>query len=251
MGTAFELTYEQEVEASPEDVWQAISTGDGLDAWFMGRNSIEQREGGIAVTEVAGVPEESTVTVWQPPTRLVTVGAEAPDGSQHTFEYDIEPRGARTAIRGLHKGFLGSEHWEAEYEGMSEGDPIYFAKLGEYLTHFRGRRATPVNVFQPGPADKAEGWATYLRAFGLDADVTEGERVTLSPEGLPTIDGVVDVRTPSFFGVRTEDAMYRFLHVDWAQIVGLGHHLFAEGLDQADVESAWTAWLQRTFPPQG
>jgi uncharacterized protein YndB with AHSA1/START domain len=251
MGKAFELTYEQEVEATPDEVWQAISTGDGLDAWFMGRNTVEPREGGTATFEVAGGTEESTVTVWQPPARLVTVGNEAPDGSQHTFDYQIEPRGSRTAIRWLHKGFLGSEHWEAEYEGMSEGDPVYFAKLAEYLTYFKGRIATPVNVFHPGPADKAEAWATYQRAFGLAGDVAADDRVTLTPEGLPRIEGVVDVRTETFLGVRTDDAMYRFMHVDWAQIVGLGHHLFAEGLDQAEIEGRWAAWLTRTFPTAG
>jgi uncharacterized protein YndB with AHSA1/START domain len=247
MGTTFDLTFDQEIDATPDEVWAAISTGRGLDAWFMGRNDVEPREGGTFRSEVAGYPMEATVTVWQPPERLVTTMPPAPDGSTHTFDYQLEPRGNATAIRWHHSGFLGSEHWEAEYEGMSEGDPIYFEKLAEYLTYFKGRTATPVNVFQPGVPDKAAAWARYLEAFGLDRDVAEGDAVTLSPEGIDPIRGVVDVRTTSFLGVRSDDAMYRFMHVDWDATVGVGHHLFAEGLDPEATEDAWRSWLQGVF----
>lgn len=247
MGQPFDLTYEREIDATPDEVWAAISTGAGLDAWFMGRNDVEPREGGIFRSEVAGYPMEATVAVWQPPERLVTTMPPAPDGSTHTFDYQLESRGKGTAIRWHHSGFLGSEHWEAEYEGMSEGDPIYFAKLAEYLTFFKGRTATPVNVFEATPVDKAAAWARYREAFGLEHDVAEGDAVVLSPEGLPRIEGVVDARTSSFLGVRSDDAMYRFMHVDWNATVGLGHHLFADGLDPGEKENAWRSWLQGIF----
>ena len=247
MPHAFELRYENEIEATPEDVWRAISTGSGLDAWFMGLNEVEEREGGTARTELPGFPMESTVTVWQPPTRLVTRSPEAEDGSAHSFDYRIEPRGERTAVRWIHTGFLGDDNWELEYEGMSEGDPMYFDKLAAYLTYFSGRVATPVNVFGPGPMDKDAAWATYATALGLRGASTVGDRVVLSPAGLPRIEGVVDYRSPSFLGVRSDDAMYRFMHIDGNGTVGLGHHLFAEGLDQPTIEGAWASWLSGVF----
>jgi uncharacterized protein YndB with AHSA1/START domain len=248
MGKAFDLTYEREIDASPEEVWEAISTGPGLDGWFMGRNEVEPREGGAWRSDVAGYPMDATVTTWQPPTKLATASPAAPDGSRHTFEYDLEPRGAGTTVRWHHSGFLGSEHWEAEYEGMSEGDPVYFDKLVEYLTYFRGRTAIPVDVFQPGPADKDAAWAAYRTALGLDHDVAVGDRVTIAPSGLGTFDGTVDVRTPSFLGVRTDDAMYRFMHIDWNQTVGLGHHIFDPGLDPTEAAERWRSWLAEVFP---
>jgi uncharacterized protein YndB with AHSA1/START domain len=247
MGKAFDLTYEREIDATPDEVWAAISTGAGLDAWFMGRNEVEPREGGILRSEVAGYPMEATVATWQPPVRLVTTMPAAEDGSTHTFDYQLEPRGTGTAIRWHHTGFLGSEHWEAEYEGMSEGDPMYIDKLVEYLTYFRGRTATTVNVFQPGPTDKEAAWATYREALGLEHDVSVGDTVHLSPAALDPIHGVVDVRTPSFLGVRSDDAMYRFMHVEWNASVVLGHHLFADDLEPVETENAWRSWLQGVF----
>ena len=248
-GKAFDLSYEQETAATPEQVWEAIATGPGLDAWFMGRNEVEPGEGGRTRLETGGFTEEAVVTVWQPPVRLVTETETAPDGSRHVFDYRLEPRGNKTAVRWSHTGFLGSDNWELEYEGMAEGDPVYFAKLFEYLQHFRGRRATPVNVFHPGPGDKEEGWARFREGLGLDGEVSVGHRVTLTPEGLGPIEGEVDVRTGSFLGVRSPDAMLRFMHIDWNRMVGLGHHLFAEDLP-ADIEERWAAWLSDVFPTE-
>jgi uncharacterized protein YndB with AHSA1/START domain len=42
MGRKFENHQEVELDASPEQVWEAIATGPGIDSWFMGRNEVEQ-----------------------------------------------------------------------------------------------------------------------------------------------------------------------------------------------------------------
>ena len=41
----FEIAQDLEVGATPEQVWDAIATGEGQDSWFMGRNTVEPREG--------------------------------------------------------------------------------------------------------------------------------------------------------------------------------------------------------------
>jgi uncharacterized protein YndB with AHSA1/START domain len=251
MAHPFQLTHEIQVDATPEEAWDAVATGPGMDSWFMGTNQIEPREGGSARTTLPGVSFESTVTTWQPPTRLVERSPEAPDGSFHLFEYTIEAREkGNTLVRWNHSGALGAD-WEAEYEGMSEGDPMYFQKLAEYLTHFRGRTAVPVNVF-PGPkvADRDHAWEVFRRGLGLSAPVAMDDRVRLTPQGLPEMDGVVDHLSPSFLGVRTPDGMYRFMHV-YDGSVGLGHHIFLEGLDQQETERAWASWLTDLFAGDG
>ena len=65
MAHPFEFTHEIEVDASPEEVWEAIATGPGVDSWFMGRNEIEPREGGATRMDMGGgSTEEATVTAW-------------------------------------------------------------------------------------------------------------------------------------------------------------------------------------------
>jgi len=46
MPREFELRKEITLDATPEQVWEAIAAGPGIDAWFMGRNQVEPREGG-------------------------------------------------------------------------------------------------------------------------------------------------------------------------------------------------------------
>ncbi|HEX6332194.1 MAG TPA: SRPBCC domain-containing protein [Actinomycetota bacterium] len=250
MGKPFELEHEIEVDATPEEVWEAIATGPGVDAWFMGRNEIEPREGGTTRMKLwGGGIEEATVTAWEPPTRFANRTPEGPDGAFHAFEYLVEGREkGSTVVRWVHSGFLG-ENWEAEYEGLSEGDPMYFDKLRVYLTHFRGRTATPVNVFGPVVPDRDQAWQTYHRGLGLPGPASLNDEVHLTPAGLPELRGVVDWVSRDFLGVRTDDGIYRFMHISvFGGPTGVGHHLFAPGLDQAEAERAWTDWLNGLFP---
>jgi uncharacterized protein YndB with AHSA1/START domain len=69
MSHNFEVTHEIDLDATPEQVWEAIATGPGIDSWFMGKNQVEPREGGRASMEMPGVSAASTVTAWQPPWR--------------------------------------------------------------------------------------------------------------------------------------------------------------------------------------
>jgi uncharacterized protein YndB with AHSA1/START domain len=250
MAHPFELTHELEVDATPEEVWQAIATGPGIDSWFMGRNEVDPGEGGATRMRFAGGGvEEATITAWEPPTRLASRTQEGSDGALHAFEYLVEGRDkGSTVVRWVHSGFLG-DNWEKEYEGLSEGDPMYFDKLGVYLTYFKGRVATPVSVFgEIVVPDRDEAWSKFHRGLGLEAAPALGDHVTLTPEGLPRLEGEVDWLSRDFLGVRSADGIYRFMHISvFGGPVGVGHHIFVDGLDQADAEKAWGEWLTGVF----
>jgi uncharacterized protein YndB with AHSA1/START domain len=248
MAHPFELTHQFEVDADPEDVWQAIATGPGVDAWFMGVNEIEPREGGVTRMVLPAWTEEATITAWEPPTRFASRSSEGEDGAFHAFEYLVEGREkGSTVVRWVHSGFLG-ENWEKEYEGLSEGDPMYFDKLRVYLTYFRGRTATPVNVMGPVIPDRDRAWETFRRGLGLPGPVEVNDEVHLTPAGLPELHGVVDWKSRDFLGVRTDDGIYRFMHISvFGGPTGVGHHVFADGLDRQDTERAWDRWLTALF----
>jgi uncharacterized protein YndB with AHSA1/START domain len=250
MAHKFEIAKDVEVAATPEQVWEAIATGPGLDSWFMGRSEVEPREGGRASWTLAGNTEESTVTTWDPPRRFVNTGDQAPDGSFHQFDYRIEDRGpGRTAIRYVHSGMLSGD-WQQMYEAMNEGDPMYLHKLAQYVTYFSGRYSTPIDVFGPNVGDREHAMATFRRALGLDESVGGGDSVRLVPDGLPAVDGVVDYVSPSFLGVRSPDALFRFIY-GFDGTVMVGHHLFSDGIDHAKAEDQWRSWLGRVFQPAG
>lgn len=88
----FEVREEVALAATPEQVWEAITTGPGVDSWFMGRNEIEPGEGGRTRMTLPGMTGEGTVTAWEPGKRFAYRSDEASDGQFMAFEYLIEGR---------------------------------------------------------------------------------------------------------------------------------------------------------------
>ncbi|MDX6585351.1 MAG: hypothetical protein QOI10_4535, partial [Solirubrobacterales bacterium] len=179
---------------------------------------------------------------WEPPHRYAHQSDKAEDGSFMAFEFLVQGRGqASTLVRLVHSGFLGGDDWESEYDALRKGNPMYLRTLGQYLTHFPGRVAVPVTAWGPQQPDQGTVWAGLRRGLGLGDEVVEGAPARLTIDG-STVDGVVDcVLEPSFLGVRTSDALYRF--VGRNGMIGVGHHLFAPSVDRAASESAWRGWL--------
>lgn len=240
----FQLVHDIDLAATPEQVWAAIATGPGIDSWFMGRNEIEPRVGGTAAMAMPGFTAEATVTAYEPNKRFAYRSPAAEDGSFMGFEYLIEGRdGGSTALRLVHSGLLSGD-WEAEYDALKKGNPLYLRSLGQYLEHFAGRTAVPVVAFGPQQSDQDAVWAAVTGALGLSKDVAEGDPVRLTFGG-EEIRGVVDTALePSFLGVRTGDALLRF--VGRGGVILTGHHIFAD-VDQAEAEQAWGAWLAEVF----
>jgi uncharacterized protein YndB with AHSA1/START domain len=243
MGHAFESRNEAELDATPEQVWAAIATGPGIDSWFMGRNEVVAGEGGAVRTAFGGYVPESTVTAWDPLERLAYRTETAEDGRFIAYEFLIEGRaGGSTVLRAVTSGFLPGDDWETEYEAMTQGTALFFRTLVEYLTHFAGRAATPVTAFGPPVADWDRAWALLHGALGLSGPPAAGEPVRFTPDGLAPVDGAVYFTNAQTLGVRTPDALYRFIRgLQGAWVAS--HHLFAERVDIAATERAWQSWL--------
>jgi uncharacterized protein YndB with AHSA1/START domain len=240
MSHEFELTHDIDLPGTPEQIWAAIATGPGIDSWFMGRNEVEPREGGAASMTMPGFTAESTVTAWEPNQRFAYRSAAAEDGSFMAFEYLIEGRdGGATALRLAHSGILTGD-WESQYDALRKGNPLYLRTLAQYLEHFAGRVAVPVAAFAPPQTDEKDVWAAVTSAWGLGPDAQEGDKAHATVDG-QAIDGVVDtVVAPGFLGIRTDDALLRF--VGGGGVILTGHHIFAD-IDQATAEQTWSAWL--------
>ena len=247
----FKISEQVEIDATPEQVWQAIATGPGVDSWLMGHSTIESGVGGRNTMDAGGFTLESTITAWDPSRRLAFQQDHPdPDGAFHAFEYLIEGRdGGSTVLRFVHSGFLGDD-WEAEYDALRKGDLIYIQKLAQYLKHFPGRVAAPVGGFGGPVPDKEKAWETIRAGLGLAGPVAAGEKVHLTPTGLWPLDGVVDFVNEDFLDVRTDDAVYVFIHGFQGAVV-IGHHIFGEvgepAPDVKEIEQAWQSWLTELF----
>jgi uncharacterized protein YndB with AHSA1/START domain len=236
----FESEFETALSASPEQVWEAIATGPGIDSWFMGRNEVEPREGGVAAMDTGGHREEAVITAYEPGRRLATRTAVGEDGRFMAFEYVIEGRtGGSTVLRVVHSGLLGDD-WQDEYDALRRGWPFHLHTLGEYLTHFPGRAGVPVFAMAPtGGRSPSEVRSALTRGLSLSAPVVVGARAHAEPTPLPPMEGEVVWSDDERMAVRTGDGIYTFHYGAGAAV--MFHHLFGPGTN--DAEAAWQQWL--------
>jgi len=226
----FEVHKNVPLDASPEEVWEAIATGPGLEAWFM---------------PMELDPESALVLAWEPGKRLAVRTPESDSGSSQAFEYLIEARdGGSTVLRFAHS--LAGDDWNDEFVSMaSRGWDMYFHTLTQYFTHFRGRSATYIEAEGPNSSALQQNWPRLLDA--VDATTLHGS-VRLTLPGRPPTAGTVDYVSENFLGVRTADALIRF-HGRWpiGMPVAVSGHVYVDGIDATDTAAAWTTWLAATF----
>ncbi|MET8678958.1 SRPBCC domain-containing protein [Streptomyces sp. NPDC004647] len=241
MSKEFEIIREFEVEATPEQVWEAITTGTAGWLWPM---EYEPREGGAA-------PFGGTVTAWDPP-RHLTGRVENVEGvSEQTLnqlDHVIEPReGGRAWVRYVHSGIL-VEDWDNQYDGANKHTDFYLHTLRQYLEHFPGRAATYAAAEGPAASNRDGAFEVVRRGLGLADDVSEGATVRVELPGLAPVDAVVDYRNAYFIGLRTDDALYRFFGRNaFGAPVGISVHQFGTDADQKQTERVWQDWLNRLF----
>ena len=255
MGHPFEQHRQADVPATPDEVWAAIASGPGIDSWFMGRSAVRPGIDGTVRTVFGEYAPELGVTAWDPARRFAYRSGEAADGRFIAYEFLIEGRaGGSTVLRTVTSGFLPGDDWADEFEAMTLGGELYFRTLVEYLTPrppplapVTGRFAAPVTAFGPPGPTWTRDRALLCRALGLPEDAKPGDPARFTTEeAAGPADGVVYFANAHTIGIRTQDALYRFLR-GFGKPALAAHHLFADDADPAQAERAWEGWLRRTL----
>jgi uncharacterized protein YndB with AHSA1/START domain len=227
VGKEFETWHEAVVEATPEQVWEAIATGPGITSWFVGRTEVD----GDAVRTDFGdgwIPV-GTVTGRSEPDRFAYGSAPDADGRFVAYEYLVEGRDrSATVLRAVTSGFVPGDDWAGEYEAMQLGTAMFFATLVEYLRWFPGRAGRPVTVFGPPVTDWPGTWAALYARLGLGSEPKTGDPVRGGGEVY-----FVNAHT---LGVRTRAGLFRFLR-------GFHGALVADHVVFADDPTDWALFL--------
>ncbi|CAM5362564.1 hypothetical protein SAURM35S_07886 [Streptomyces aurantiogriseus] len=169
----FEIAREFEVDATPEQVWDAVTSGTG--GWLWPMEAPEPREGGRG-------PFGSTVTAWDPPHRYTNRVEDVEGISEQTLnqlDYTIEPRdeGRRAWVRYVHSGIFVDD-WDNQYDAAGRHTDFYLHTLRQYLTRFDGvaggvhhvRRARRVGEDE----DALTGGRVGVRLRVLDPEASGG-----------------------------------------------------------------------------
>jgi uncharacterized protein YndB with AHSA1/START domain len=186
-----------DIEATLDEVWHALTTGEGIARWFAPYAAVTPGEGGSV--SVGWDPKEmwaAPITVWEPLRRMQTVSEmPAKDGSivRLAVDYYLEARGGRVRVRLVHSGFDDSESWDGYIDGLDAGWTYFLFNLKHALERHRGldRRQLSARFRTTAPAGEDHpifgpkglrvhppvghlrpGDACRLTLGGVDADAT-------------------------------------------------------------------------------
>jgi uncharacterized protein YndB with AHSA1/START domain len=167
-----------ELPGTPEQVWQAIATANGINSWFL-PTDLDEREGGKIVTHMGETDSPGTVTGYEPHRRFAyeepdwaaLAGQEGANVTPLATEFLIEAQSGGTCVlRVVSSAFGTGADWEQEFlDEMERGWRPFFDRLRLYLTHFAGQPVTPLEASrsikgaQAGPVV-----AAMRRSLGVD-----------------------------------------------------------------------------------
>jgi uncharacterized protein YndB with AHSA1/START domain len=129
-----------ELAHPPAEVWAALTTAEGLAAWFGDEAAIDLRPGGSARMSWAGGPtvdmrvervEEPTVFGFTWP----VYGLGEDDPRRTYVEFTLEPAGAGTRLTVTESGFaqLPEDAHRTAYDGNTQGWAKELGELAAYL----------------------------------------------------------------------------------------------------------------------
>jgi uncharacterized protein YndB with AHSA1/START domain len=132
-----------ELTQSPERVWQALTTAEGLGTWFGNSAEVDLRVGGqIKLTWTSGDTATLTVERVEPPRVFGYTwglhGLPADDPRRTYVEFTLAPTATGTSLTMVESGFaqLADPEFKKAFGGNNDG---WTNELGELVAYLDGR----------------------------------------------------------------------------------------------------------------
>jgi uncharacterized protein YndB with AHSA1/START domain len=155
-----------EVPGTPEQVWEAIATGPGIETWFVPA-SVEERVGGCVRLDMgAGMADAGRVTVYDAPSRFAY--EEAWEDGVLATEFLVEAASGGTCVVRLVSTLHGDGDWDHVLKSLDEGWTVFLQVLRVHLTYFSGRRCrcTPADAMPDGVVEYEDARDRIVRHDG-------------------------------------------------------------------------------------
>ena len=121
------------IKASPERVFQALTTKEDLERWFLAKAEVDLHPGGAIRFEWApDAVEIGKILVLEPPHRL-SYSWEALEPSPTTITFELTAENDGTRLRLIHTGIGEGEDWDNYYTSISGGWSVHFKNLTAWL----------------------------------------------------------------------------------------------------------------------
>jgi uncharacterized protein YndB with AHSA1/START domain len=187
-------THEIEIDAPPEAVWKAISTGEELTRWYAEEARVEPRAGGENwVSWGEGQEVGNQNLKWEPGKRLA-VGHANPENDWQAIviDFEIEARGGKTLLKLVQSGLPAGADWDSMDEGTKVGWEMFLFALKFYLERQAGKPRRTILRYWGSPRPAEETFTALQGLLGIAAgDLRAGARYAATTAGGEKISGEI------------------------------------------------------------
>jgi uncharacterized protein YndB with AHSA1/START domain len=179
------FTMSIDINASPEDVWRALTDAGELVRWFPLEARVKSGKGGSVFW---GWHDnwawESQIETWEPGRTLRLIENRAAFDAngkpmegptqKMAMEFTLETHGGITRLRLVHSGFGQGANWDDELDGISGGWQVELRGLKLYLERHKGQDRHHAFAQRVSPLDQPAVWS---RLFSPAAFVVTSGRI--------------------------------------------------------------------------
>jgi uncharacterized protein YndB with AHSA1/START domain len=201
-----------DIDASPEQVWRALTDAGELVRWFPLDARVKPGAGGSMFwswgENWAG---EMRIEGWEPPRRLLlteqrqafdATGRMLPgDPQPMALEFTLETQAGKTRLRLVHSGFGSGENWDDELESTGAGWQHELRSLRHYVQRHRGHDRHAAFVHLTTPLTAKDVWRRLLSPAGFvvtDGALVEGQRCVVRAATGETFAGITQLHMPEW-----------------------------------------------------
>jgi uncharacterized protein YndB with AHSA1/START domain len=209
-----------ELDASPEDVFRAVTDGTEIAKWLAPEARVTPPEGGkkgrIWISWGEGMDAEHEIEVFDAPRRIHHPSGKNGETKAPLYaDWSIEARGGgKTTLRLVHSGFSTGADWDGEYEAHARGWRLMLQNLRHYFARHAHEPAVHLTFMSNVESPRGPIWKTLLGKFGFSAPPKVGDSFRFTTPRGDSLTGVVDLVTETrdlALVVREyDDALLRF-----------------------------------------
>ena len=249
---------EIEIDATPDEVFRAITEAEQIQRWFAPLAKVEPAADGSMVGGAYSVSwgptlgEPSKITIWEPGHRFAAekhrtnaYGSKPDDTAEIqriVVDYQIEAVGGKTRLRLVHSGFGRGAAWDNEFEATRSGWRVFLLILKHGLEHHPGVDSQTVYVTVACPLSPEEAWRRLIGVSSLYS----GDPYSIPFAALKG--SVVRLEPPSTFIARVEelnDALVGIYCGFQGKNVNVSLVLWGPAREQAEkIQASWTDLLK-------
>jgi uncharacterized protein YndB with AHSA1/START domain len=196
--TTRDIELSVELDASPEDVFRAVTDGTELAKWLAPEARGTAPEGGkkgsIWISWGEGMSVEHEIEIFDAPKRVRhPSGKNAETKAPLYADWSIEAReGGKTTLRLVHSGFSAGADWDNEYESHARGWKLMLENLRQYFARHAHQPAVHIPFMSKVDSPHGSIWKTLLGKLGLSAPAKVGDSFRFTTPNGDVLTGVVD-----------------------------------------------------------